>query len=1337
MSQRKPEKRSSGAIAPAATPTSGADERERPAQGTFQEAEEQLRATLESIGDGLFACDQDWRFVYVNGPAERILGIRREEVLGKSHWEVFPLTLGTRLEEEYRRAAAGEARDFENFYEPWGRWFHNRCFPRRGGGMSVYFQDVTDRKRAEAERERLLAERIAVMEGMTDALILADPTGRVIYRNPASLALHGCSALEATSVSKDDALDQWEIRDLAGRPVPVHEWPMPRALCGDIFSGYELRVRRRDTGTEVIVSCNGRLVRDSGGAPLFAMLTVRDVTARRQVQEALTAGERKYRELLETANSIVIRWDNQGIIRFINQYGQRFFGYSADELLGRDVLTIVPKVEASTGRNLNALVKDIVVHPEQYTLVPSENIRKDGTTVWVTWTNKATLDERGNVQEILAIGNDITALKHAEQALRESENRLRSLFESNPDAVFLTRPDGSVVAVNPSGCAMFGYSEQELCRLARSGILDESDPRFPEALAKRRQSGRLQNEELTAVRKNGERFPVEIDSVVLPGEPTRSFVIMRDISDRKRAEGALRESERRFRLALQNAPVSVTVQDRDLRYIWAYNQRTIRPEEIIGRLDSDIFTPEEAAHITAIKRRVLEENIELREQMWLCRPSGRIFLDIFWEPIRDETGKPIGVGSATVDLTPMKLAEEALRESEDRFRTVIENSRDGINMLDLATGRYVFMSPAQVEMTGFTAEELSGLSAQEASERVHPDDRELSIGQQEQVAAGHDLPAPVEYRWKVKSGEYRWFSDSRKLVRDIQGRPVALVGVSRDITEQKRVEEALRQSEARYRMLHENLRDAFVQVSMDGRIIEFNDAYCQMLGYSPEEMHALTYQELTPERWHEFEQRLMHEQIIRRGYSDLYEKEYRRKDGTVIPVELRTILSRDSSGQPNAMWAIVRDISERKRAEKALRDAKDALEHRVAERTGELRQTVEALQQEIARRESAENVLRERSEQLRALASELTLAEQRERRRLAEVLHDELQQLLVGAKFRLTMLSRAGDARVKQLADEVEDLLHRSIECSRTLTGELSPPILHHGGLLAALEWLVVWMQEKHALAVDLQTDGSAEPGSEEMRVLLFQSARELLFNAAKHAKVSRARVCLERRNEHIVLTVADDGVGFDPDAAIPRAGRPGGFGLFSIRERLSLLAGQLEIDSAPDRGSRFRMLVPDVRPTAPDTRAHARLDAIRISSVAKEDREAASSDAGSEQRLIRVMLVDDHVLLRQGLSLVLRAEPDIKIVAEASDGQTAVDLVRRTQPDVVLMDINMPGMDGIEATRRIRAEYPQVQVIGLSMFEEGEPAATIRQAGAVDFLTKSGPAEGVLAAIRACSQRT
>lgn len=149
------------------------------------------------------------------------------------------------------------------------------------------------------------------------------------------------------------------------------------------------------------------------------------------------------------------------------------------------------------------------------------------------------------------------------------------------------------------------------------------------------------------------------------------------------------------------------------------------------------------------------------------------------------------------------------------------------------------------------------------------------------------------------------------------------IQLARSLLERKRAEEALRRSETRYRMLHESMRDPFAEVTMDGKIIDFNDPFCQMSGYSPEEVRSLTYQALTPERWHTFEGDIIREQVIPQGYSEVYEKEYRRKDGAVIPVELRTVLFRDESGQPKSMWAIIRDITERRRAEAALRESEE------------------------------------------------------------------------------------------------------------------------------------------------------------------------------------------------------------------------------------------------------------------------------------------------------------------------------------------------------------------------------------------------------------------------------
>jgi len=276
-------------------------------------------------------------------------------------------------------------------------------------------------------------------------------------------------------------------------------------------------------------------------------------------------------------------------------------------------------------------------------------------------------------------------------------------------------------------------------------------------------------------------------------------------------------------------------------------------------------------------------------------------------------------------------------------------------------------------------------------------------------------------------------------------------------------------------------------------------------------------------------------------------------------------------------------------------------------------------------------------------------------------------------------------------------------------------------------------MQQKHGLNVQLDIGQDAEPESEDMRVLLFQSVRELLFNAVKHAGAKAAHVSLNNLDDHIEVTVSDRGAGFDPGQIARRAGKAGGFGLFSIRERLDMLGGRMEVDSAPGRGSRFTLRAPRRAQTPPEPRVPTTLAGVRISKVGPSA-VGVTDAARSPERRIRVLLVDDHVVVRQGLSHLLSEEADIEIVAEASDGQTAVEMIRRLRPDVVTMDINMPGMDGIEATRIIHAEFPDVRVVGLSMFEEEQRAKAMLEAGAVKYLAKSGPSEALVAAIRACA---
>jgi PAS domain S-box-containing protein len=366
--------------------------------------------------------------------------------------------------------------------------------------------------------------------------------------------------------------------------------------------------------------------------------------------------------------------------------------------------------------------------------------------------------------------------------------------------------------------------------------------------------------------------------------------------------------------------------------------------------------------------------------------------------------------------------------------------------------------------------------------------------------------------------------------------------------------------ETSYRLMVETMKDAALTLALDGNIVYSNAQFGQMLGIPLERIIGHPLREfLHPDELaaaESFLDRTRHEPIKQRLV-------FCGAGCRVIPLNVSAhLLNQHDSPM---ICLVAADLTE------------------LEESAEKLAITVAKLQEEVARRQVAETVLRRRGEQLRMLASQLTLVEQRERRRMATVLHDELQQLLVGARFRLSHLGRASKSELHQIAVEAAGLIDQAVDCSRSLTAELNPPILQHGGLVAELEWLVIWMRRKYSLTVELKADERAEIPNEDMAVLLFQSVRELLFNTFKHARVKQAKVDVQRNNRHIEVTVSDQGIGFDPHAVVLNVGEAfGGFGLFSIRERLDLMGGQMEIDSALGRGSRITLRVPCDPPEKP-----------------------------------------------------------------------------------------------------------------------------------------------------------
>ena len=456
-------------------------------------------------------------------------------------------------------------------------------------------------------------------------------------------------------------------------------------------------------------------------------------------------------------------------------------------------------------------------------------------------------------------------------------------------------------------------------------------------------------------------------------------------------------------------------------------------------------------------------------------------------------------------------------------------------------------------------------------------------------------------------------------------------------------------------------------------------------------------------------------------WSDEYR--FRQADGRYAWVMDRASVLRDETGIVMRMVGAMQDVTTTRSAlqalresEAQLRDSTELLERRVEERTAELNQS---------------------HERLRALANELNVAEQRERTRLAGELHDYLAQLLVVLRMKLRQTAPlATSGKAKTLLNEADHILTQSLDYTRSLVAELAPPALYDFGLTQALAWLASQMLQ-HGLHVCVTSQEDVLVIPEEQSMLLFQSVRELLFNVLKHAQVKHATVSVSiTPNHELHLLVTDKGCGFDL-TRIQQAD-PKRFGLFSLRERLAAMGGRFELHSTVGQGT-HALLVTPYWPAPSVVSGHNGPVANGKPSQSDRERKEEVANHGTGHfpptpypvPHIRVLIVDDHAMVRQGLCSVLKEYQDVIVAGEACNGAEALDQVEALRPSVVVMDINMPMMNGIRATAVIKARYPDISVIGLSVQAGGLNEEAMKQAGAVTLLTKEAAVEDLYRTIR------
>jgi PAS domain S-box-containing protein len=774
-----------------------------------------------------------------------------------------------------------------------------------------------------------------------------------------------------------------------------------------------------------------------------------------------------------------------------------------------------------------------------------------------------------------------TGHKKVEESLRDSQARYKAIFETVREGILVADIETKRFKyANPAICKMLGYTVEELQKMGLQDIHPkESLPHVLSEFDAQAKGEKTLAPNIPCLRKNGTVFYADISSTnVVIDNRSCNVGFFTDTTQRKRAEESLRESEQRYRLLVEQLPAITYTAALDQASTTLYVSPQV--QEMLGvspadyRADPDLWL--KLLHHDDRQRVManLAASHQTREPFsseyrMLARDGRVVWIHDDAQIIEDANGRPLYLQGVMYDVTEHKnteemlqkahdeletrvrqrtadlaqtveklqkeiaehkKAEDGLQASEERFHSLFEQAVDAIVVFDTQTGEMVEFNDKACEMLGYSREEFANLTLKDIE----------AIESEEEVTAHADKAARqngdiFETKQRKKDGT----------LCDIlvSAQPITIAGkqyiqaIWRDISERKHAEESLRNAEERFRTVFENTIVGLYRTTPDGRILLANPALVKMMGYqSFEELVQLNLEKegvdsSTPRS-------IFKQRIEKEGKVIGLESVWIRRDGTKLFVSESAFAVRDDNGNILYYEGTAQDITERKKAEEKL-----------------------LLYQQ----------------QLRSLASQLSLAEEQLRRRIATELHDHISQNLAISKIKLESLIDPAKPDLAKSLNEIIDMIAQTIDVTRSLTFEVSPPVLYELGFEAAIGWLAKQTKQRFGLDVEFTDDGKPKPLDTDIRVLLFQAVRELLVNVVKHANARKAKISTRKSNDRIRITVEDDGVGFDVSSTITNAGdyTKGGFGLFNIRERLDHIGGSVDIRSRPGRGTRVTLTAP------------------------------------------------------------------------------------------------------------------------------------------------------------------
>lgn len=657
---------------------------------------------------------------------------------------------------------------------------------------------------------------------------------------------------------------------------------------------------------------------------------VADISARKQAETALRESEEKYRLLVEVNQDIIYSLEEDGTIRYVSPQVSEQLGYQPGEMEGKNFQEFIHPDDA--GWLLSAMTQ----HIRRGSTPMSEQFRvrcRDDTYRWYEDKTIYTSDRSGRR---LAIGTirDITERKAADDALFASRQMLQGVLDAIPQCVFWKDIDQIYLGCNMAFAVSTGHDRPEdivgrtdydLTTYETAEKIREEDHRIMET------DRPCLNHEDRYTWSDGSQSWLKSSKLPLrdrAGETMGILGLFEDVTEQKMAENALVESEARFRDLTERLPQMVFETDRELRITYANRHAALMSgysaEELTAGLPvlSLIKPAQHARFMESVKSILMDLPFEPKEYTALRKDGSTFPVVVYSSPIY-RNQEIVGFRGVAIDISSLRKMEAGIRESEEKFRSLVENASDIVFSLDKG-GNFTYISPQWRDMLGHDPEKLIGTPSVNL---IHPDDAAGNIRAFRRVMEEGTRIGSLEYRIRHKDGTWRWHSQSAAPVRNASGKIVAYQGICHDISRRKQTEKALRENEARLRLLTDNVKDVIWTADMEMHLTYVTPSVHELRGMTPEEAIAQPIEEaLTPDslaviRNHfcQAKSELENGKIMPAHHP--LELEFRRKDGSTVWTEVMITPMLGKDGLPAGVIGLTRDISQRRASETALRES--------------------------------------------------------------------------------------------------------------------------------------------------------------------------------------------------------------------------------------------------------------------------------------------------------------------------------------------------------------------------------------------------------------------------------